>query len=146
MTTSIRRKLRRQRGHAVMELALFSPVMIFLFIGALDLGFYCYALVCTESAARVAAEATAASSALSASSSTACTAALGVMSNLPNYSSLPSTCNAVPLKVTASSVTASDGSAASQVAVKYQTNSLIPIPGLLMGQLTVQRVVSMPVR
>lgn len=137
---------RWRRGHAFLELALFSPVIFFQFVGTLDVGFYSYALVCTESAARVAAEATSASNALAGSSSAACTAALGVMTSLPNYGRMGAGCNAMPLSVTATAVTASDGSPASQVAVKYQTDNLIPIPGLLTGQLTVRRVVEMRVR
>lgn len=135
-----------QRGHAFLELAFFMPVFFFLFVGTFDLGFYSYALICTQSAARVAVEATSASGSLAGSSSTACTAAIGVMSTVPNGGSLPATCNAMPLTVSATSVTASDGSTASQVAVKYRTNLLIPIPGLLEGQLVVQRVAEMRVR
>src|SRR5690348_3763138 len=44
----------REGGHAVLEAAFLMPWLIFLFIGAFDMGFYSYALICTENAARVA--------------------------------------------------------------------------------------------
>src|SRR5437868_11738001 len=43
-----------ERGHAVVEAALFMPWLAFLFIGAVDFGFYGYALINTQNAARVA--------------------------------------------------------------------------------------------
>src|SRR5215831_16945480 len=52
----------RTRGHAVIEGALLLPVLIFLFVGVFDMGFYLYAMIGVENAARVAVEYTAASS------------------------------------------------------------------------------------
>ena len=43
----------KQKGHAVLEAAFLAPWVIFLFVGAFDMGFYCYALICTENAARI---------------------------------------------------------------------------------------------
>jgi hypothetical protein len=51
-------------------------------------------------------------------------------------------CNSLPLIVTASPVTSTDGSSASAVSVKYQTAMLVPIPGL-PGRITITRKVQM---
>jgi Flp pilus assembly protein TadG len=47
--------LHDERGHAMLEAALLLPWVLFLFVGAFDLGFYNYALISTQNAARVAA-------------------------------------------------------------------------------------------
>jgi Flp pilus assembly protein TadG len=136
---------RRSGGHAAVEVSLLAPWILFLFIGVLDLGFYSYALICTQSAARVAVVFTSVRSATAADSAAACQSALGEMSMMANVRSL-STCNSYPLIVTATAVTGVDGAPASEVAVTYQTDQLIPIPGLLAGRLTVTRRAQMRVQ
>lgn len=136
-----------RRGHAFLELALFAPWILFLFVGAFDWGYYSYALICTESAARVAAEYTSGSTATASDASGACTVALNVMQDIPSVGSSTTSCSTTgPVSVTATSYTASDGSAASKVSVTYTSNSLIPIPGLLTNQLTVTRTAVMRLR
>jgi hypothetical protein len=135
----------RMKGHAILEAALLLPWLIFLFIGVFDMGFYSYALICTENAVRVAAEYTATSSYTSNDSSTACSLALQEFANLPNINGV-STCGALPLIVQATTITEPDGSQASQVSVQYQSGQFIPIPGLLSGRLTVTRVAQMRIR
>ena len=135
----------RTRGHAVIEAALLMPCLVFLFVGTFDMGFYCYDLISVENAARVAAEYTATSSFTANDSTTACSLALKELVNIPNLSSV-SSCGALPLKVSASAVTAADGSPASQVSVQYQSSSYIPIPGLLTSRLTITRVAEMRLR
>jgi hypothetical protein len=110
------------------------------------MGFYSYAMIGVENAARVAVEYTATSSFTASDSGTACTLALGELATVPNLNGV-SSCGALPLKVNAAAVTiAADGSQASQVSVQYQSNWLIPIPGLLTGQLTITRVAQMRLR
>jgi Flp pilus assembly protein TadG len=128
-----------------MEAALLMPWLIFLFIGAYDMGFYCYDLINVENAARVAAEYTATSSATAGDTSTACTLVLRELSDVPNLSGL-SGCGSLPLTVNATPVDATDGSAASQVSVQYQSSLFIPIPGLLTSRLTITRVATMRLR
>ena len=56
--SSATRKAARQKsrsGHAVIELSLMMPWLFFLFVGALDFGFYSYALISVQNSARVAA-------------------------------------------------------------------------------------------
>lgn len=53
MQPSGRLRSLRNRGHAVIEVALLSPWIFFLFVGTLDMGFYTHALIATQNAARV---------------------------------------------------------------------------------------------
>jgi hypothetical protein len=127
-------------------MALLAPWFYFLAIGALDWGFYSYALITTQSAARVAAEYTSGASATLGDSSGACTAALGVMRKLPNVGAGMTTCSALPVTVTATSGTGPDGASITTVSVTYQSVALIPIPGILTKQLTLTRSVEMRAR
>jgi Flp pilus assembly protein TadG len=135
---------RRQRGHAVIEIAMLSPWIFFLFAGIVDMGFYAYALISTENAARVAVVYTSTSSTVAADSTGACTYALAELNSMSNVRGV-STCNSLPVQVTASQVTGADGQPASSVSVTYQTITMIPIPGLT-GQLTVTRTAQMRLR
>ena len=81
--SAIHRKSRR--GQAALEMALLGPWFFFLSIGALDWGFYSYALITTESAARVAAEYTSTATATLSDSSGACTVALGSCGNCQTW-------------------------------------------------------------
>jgi len=133
------------KGHAVIEGALLMPWLIFLFIGAFDMGFYCYDLISVENAARVAVEYTATSSYTAGDSTTACTLALKELVDVRDLGGV-SSCGSLPLKVTASAVSGADGSPASQVSVQYQSGLFIPIPGLLTGRLSITRVAQMRLR
>ena len=136
---------KRVKGHAILEAALLLPWLIFLFIGTFDMGFYSYALVCTENAVRVAAEYTATSTFTANDNDTACSLALQEFSSLPNLRGV-STCGSLPLIVQTTTVTEPDGAQASQVSVQYQSGQFIPIPGLLSGRLTVTRIAQMRIR
>ena len=122
----------------MLELALMGPWIFFLFIGALDWGIYAYGLISMEAAAR--------SACLYARGNIAdttgiCNIVLGEMSSLPNVSSL-TTCSGV-LTVSATQIVGPDSANAAQVTVTYQSPSLIPIPGLLQKQFTINRTVTM---
>ena len=148
-TPTLRRSKRnRQKGSTAVETAFLMPWIFFLFIGTLDVGFYGYAAINVQNAARVAAMTTSASSSTAGDSSVACTQALAEMASVTNLQGLAS-CGSLPLMVTATALTAAqsaDGAAAaSKVAVTYQTPTLIPFPGLT-GQLTLTRTAEMRVR
>ena len=132
---------RNSRGHSVVEVALLCPWIFFLFAGTLDAGFYAYAMISTQHAARAAAEYTSRSTATAKDSMGACQYALDGLYGMPNVRNL-SSCGGAPLTVSADQVTGVDGAQASSVSVTYQTNMLIPIPGL-MGKLNVTRTVQM---
>src|SRR5579859_2224741 len=80
MTISTKRK-RREAGSSIVEIALLAPWIFFLFVGIFDFGFYSYAAICTQSAARAVAMAAAQTADASV---TPCNAALGEMRMLPN--------------------------------------------------------------
>src|SRR5260370_1043849 len=137
---------KRQRGMAMLELALIGPFFFFLFVGALDWGFIAYALISLQSAARTATLYASSSSATATNSTQACSLVLGEMRKLPNIGTGVTTCSGSPLTVTLSSVTGPDAGLASQVTVTYTTIPLVPIPGLLPNQVTITRTVLMRLR
>jgi Flp pilus assembly protein TadG len=122
----------------MVEVALMAPWIFFLFVGVLDLGFYCYALIAVQNAARVATIAVSGSqgtaSDIAYANTFACTAVLQEMQMLPNAQGLTG-CAAAPLVVTTSRQTDASGSFYWQVTVTYDSVPLIPIPGVLTGQL-----------
>jgi Flp pilus assembly protein TadG len=136
---------RRNRGAAMMEVAFLCPWIFLLFIGALDWGFYSYALISLQAAARSAALYTSSSALTATESATACTIVLGELKSLPNIGSGVTTCASNPV-VTATSINGPDSAAAAQISVQYTSVSLIPIPGLLKKQFTVTRTVKMRLR
>jgi Flp pilus assembly protein TadG len=142
----------RRRGGSVIETALFLPWYVFLFIGAVDWGFYSHALISTQNAARVAALYTSYSKTQSYDQPSACRLALEELRVSGNVGAGVTTCDAFPVIVTAvtagpgTSVASADGKLATQVTVKYRTARLIPIPGVLTNQATVSQVIQMRLR
>ena len=127
----------------MLELALLSPWILFLFVGALDWGFYAYSLITMETAARSAAVyASGQTSITTGVPVAACTIVVNEMSSLINTGSV-SSCGSSPLVVSTTQVTGPDNSNAAQVSVTYTMPQLIPIPGLLAGQFTITRTVTM---
>lgn len=136
-----------RRGHAVIEVALMAPWLLFLFVGTFDIGYYTYSLIAAENAARVAAEYASQNTTTAVDQAGACRYVLAEMSTLPNVRNLSAwRCNAVPLQVTATlSPTGPDGHPATSVTVTYQTPMLVPIPGLT-GSLSITRNAQMRLR
>ena len=135
----------------MIEFCLLIPWYIFLFVGTFDFGFYAYSLIATETAARVAGNYCSASSGTCAShDSTACTSyVITQLSNMPNMGGV-TVCTASPVVLTVSypsPPTAAngcpDGNPCAVVSVAYTTPSLVPIPGVLTGQITITRSVTM---
>ena len=152
VSPTVSAKSRRRSGQAIIEFSLLMPWYVFLFVGAFDYGFFAYSLIASQSAATVAALYCATSSSTVTDSTTACGYALDQFRNLPNVGSSLITCGtgstvtpSAPVAVTASSVTGPDLNPAASVTVVYLTPSLIPIPGLLPGQLTITRTVKIPI-
>ena len=136
---------RGQRGNAIIEVSLLAPWMWFLMVGVLDMGFYAYAAITTENAARVAAQYSAAGSATAGDNAGACAYALQEALSLPGITG-GMNCQALPFVVTATPVAGPDGTPASRASVTYQTIPMIPIPGLLEGRLTLTRAAEMKVK
>ena len=133
----------RRSGHAIVEASLMVPWIIFLFVGVLDMGFYSYAAISTQNAARVAAMANATGDPSDIAG--ACQLVVYEMHSLPNAQSLDpasyscpnaspgSVSDAAPIGVTVLPVTGPDGNQAVKVTVSYLSIPMIPIPGILMG-------------
>ena len=141
--------LQSRRGNSLVEFSLLLPWYVFLFIGIFDFGFYSYALIATETAVRVAGEYCASSTTAAADSTTACGYVLDQLRGLPNVGMNLASCAASPVVVTTSLVSGSstpDGANAANVVVSYTTPRLIPIPGILAGQITISRTVLMKTR
>ena len=150
------RPQKKRRGQAMVEFALMLPWLLFLFVGVADFGFYSYAAICTQNAARAAALANSISG--GADNTGACAVAIQEMNSLPGNARTISSCvtgtcpsttgtvsQTTPLAVTSCAVAGPDGGAAVRVIVTYQSLSMIPIPGVLMGQLTMTRQVDVPI-
>lgn len=156
------RRRRSRRGSSIIEFALIAPWYLFLFIGAFDFGFFIYSLNATQTAARQGAFYCSSSSlaqCLDSAASTQCNYALNQLKMLPNVGTSVTTCNtstsvteSAPVAVVTTSPLSAgnspDGLANSSVGltVVYLTPQLIPIPGLLPGQLTITRTVKMKFR
>ena len=140
-------------GHAVVELSLMMPWLFFLFVGALDFGFYAYSLIAVQNAARVAALKTGALydnyvQALADPGVVkpfACRSVRDELQKLPNFGVLPADCGGSPLDVRVSPFLDFSGKPALRVAVDYETIPLVPIPGLLPGKLRMTRTASIRV-
>jgi Flp pilus assembly protein TadG len=140
-----------------------APWIFFLFVGILDVGFYCYALIAVQNAARVAAIAVSGSQLTAAdiayANTYACAAAVKELEMMPNMVGV-TTCSgdgntltqALPIAVAtrycpggvvtpagATMPACSGTDPYWEADVKYQTVPLIPIPGLLTNQLDIIR-------
>jgi TadE-like protein len=127
----------RKHGHAVIEVSLMAPWIFFLFMGTIDFGFYSYAIIATQNAARIAVLQTSQTPTTATNSTLACNYALTELNVLPNTRTLVS-CGALPVIVNATSFVDADGATGSRVDVTYQTINMIPIPGLT-GRLSITR-------
>jgi hypothetical protein len=152
-----RLRARRRRGNNLIEFSLIVPWYIFLFVGALDSGFFAYSLIASQTAARegalyCAAQGSGAGCPDSAMS-TQCLYALDQLRMMPNVGGLLGSCGtsttvttAAPVAVSTATITTSPASATYPgvtVTVVYLTPNLIPIPGLFPGQVTITRTVTM---
>lgn len=126
----------------MLELALLSPWIVFLFVGVFDFGFYAYSLITLETATRSAALWNA-SHATPSDAATACTVVTTEMQSLTNMSGVSTCGTGSPVAISATQVTGPDNGNAARVAVTYTTPALIPIPGLLAKQFTITRIVTM---
>jgi Flp pilus assembly protein TadG len=134
----VRKLTKKTRGAAMMELALLSPWVIFLFIGVLDWGFYAYSIITLENAARVAA-----TYASSGNTGSVCTVLLNEMSSLSNMQGVTTCGGSSPVAYSKSDITGPDNNSAISMSVTYTTPTMIPIPGLLAKQFTITRIVKM---
>jgi Flp pilus assembly protein TadG len=141
------RSANSRRGNSLIEFSLLLPWYVFLFVGSFDLGMYSYSLVALEEGVRMAALNASQSTSAASNSATAGQYVLGSIQGLPNIGTSVTTTSASPIVVTAALVNSGpDGAAATTVTAVYTTPQLIPIPGILPGQLTITRSVEMKVQ
>ena len=132
-----------RRGNSIVEVTLMLPFIIFLFIAVFDFGFYAYALISVENAARVAALHASSSPAAARDPDGACTHVVEELQFMPNVGMDPllttctcagTTCTSGPIRVKTELLLAlacPDGGAAthcSKVTVTYTTVKLFPLP------------------
>jgi Flp pilus assembly protein TadG len=139
MQSNMDRKSRR--GNAVIEVALMAPWIFFLFVGVLDFGFYAYAFISTENAARAAVLLTSKSRVAATDQTDACAIVLSEMAWAAYGRNVSPTCSAAPLVVNATLLPNGglDGTDAAQVEVQYTTIPMIPIPGAMASVFVVDR-------
>jgi hypothetical protein len=142
----------RRSGNSIIEVTFMMPWLLFLFVGVFDFGFYAYALIATQNAARAAAVHNSMSSMAADGDPDgyACRIVAAELQPAASGASLacpqppaPGLLVGPPLWVTSTllkGANSPDGNDAAQVKVTFQTALLIPIPGLLPGQLTITRV------
>jgi Flp pilus assembly protein TadG len=149
-------RARRRRGNNLIEFSLIVPWYIFLFVGALDSGFFSYSLIASQTAAREGAlycSASAGTCPSDTASSPQCEYALDQLRMMPNVGSALTTCGtsttvtaSAPVAVSTATITTNPATASNHgtaVTVVYLTPNLIPIPGLFPGQVTITRTVKM---
>jgi Flp pilus assembly protein TadG len=134
---------RKRSGSSAVEFALLVPWFVFLFVGVLDLGFYDYALVTAQSAARTAALFTSSSSSASTQSDLACSYVIDQLTSNINLSGSTTCTGSSPISLTTSVDSATDGNSESIVTIQFTSPLMIPIPGLLPEQITIARTVKM---
>ncbi|MFL6463343.1 MAG: TadE/TadG family type IV pilus assembly protein [Bryobacteraceae bacterium] len=134
-----------QRGSVLVEFLLTFPFLFLLFLGVYDFGFYLYASIAVQDAARTAALYTSDTS-TAGDVTGACQYVLAALQSLPNRAQALADCSSLPVQLTAAAIAnGPDGNPTSQVTLSYQTIPLIAIPGL-PGQLTITRTAQMRVR
>lgn len=138
-----------------------APWLIFLFVGAMDWGFYAYALIATEAAARVGCLYASTSSTTATDTTTVCqNYALNQLRRMSNVGTSMTSCASgssvsasSPVGVSAtllSAGTSADGNPAAQVSVTYMTPIFVPVilnrSTVIPRQVTITRTVQMRLR
>jgi Flp pilus assembly protein TadG len=127
----------------MVEFALLVPWFIFLFIGVLDMGFYNYALITAQSAARTAALFASANSSNSTDSINACISVYDQLTSNINLTGATTCTGTSPISLTLGTPTGPDTLPSATVTVRFNTATFIPIPGLLPANIPVTRSAQM---
>src|SRR5690242_6461892 len=131
-----------REGQALIEVTLMAPMMLLLFAAVVDVGFFCYAAVCTENAARLGAMHASTDRDLAASNTVNQMVRADVCAEMKALPNVGSSCPGPVVSVSTVSqpFTGADGQPATQVTVTYTTVPLFRVPGL-MSQYSITRVV-----
>jgi Flp pilus assembly protein TadG len=133
----------KKSGSSTVEFAFLAPWFIFLFVGVLDMGYYSYALVTAQSAARTAVLFTSSSTSASTQSTLACSYVYDQLTSNINLTGATTCVSPSPISLATSVGSGPDGNSASTVTVQFNTATLIPIPGLIPANITVVRTAEM---
>jgi Flp pilus assembly protein TadG len=135
----------KRTGSSVVEFAFLVPWFVFLFVGVLDMGYYNYALITAQSAARTAALWTSSSVGASTQPDQACLYVYDQLTSNINLTGATTCSGTSPISLTTSVDTGPDGTpaSASTVTVQFTSATLIPIPGLLPANIPVVRTAQM---
>ena len=136
----------KEKGSSAVEFAFLVPWFVFLFIGILDLGYYNYALVTAQSAARTAVLFTSSSASASTQTTQACSYVYDQLTSNINLSGATTCVSPSPITLSTSVGTSVDGNSAtsaSTVTVQFTSATLIPIPGILPASIPVSRTAVM---
>ena len=145
----------QQRGQAAVEVALMLPWIVLIFAAIVDFGFFAYAFISVENAARAAALYTSTDPLLAANAGAACQYAQGEAAYLPGVAASCTGATAGTMSVTATLGGAlacpppgpgNPGGGTSPcdsiVTVTYTTRQLFPLP-FLPGRFTINRTAQM---
>jgi len=139
----------KQRGQAAVEVALMLPWIVLIFAAVTDFGFFAYAFISVENAARSAALYTSTDPLLAANAGAACQYAQYEAAYLPGVAASCTGAAAGTMSVTATlggtqTCPPPSGTAFcdSIVTVTYTTVQLFPLP-FLPGQFTINRTAQM---
>jgi Flp pilus assembly protein TadG len=130
-------------GSSAVEFAFLVPWFIFLFVGVLDMGFYNYALITAQSAARTAVLFTSSSSSASTQTDLACSYVYDQLTSNINLTGATTCSGTSPISLTTSVALGPDNNQASTVTVSFTSATLIPIPGLLKANFPIVRTAQM---
>lgn len=100
--TNLRQHRTAERGNALVEFALLVPLLTLMFVGLLQLGYYSYALISVENAARSAAMRNSFGKDTATDQASACEVATEELAGILHWSGAPanSNCSTAPLRVT----------------------------------------------
>ena len=135
---------KNEKGNTLVEFALSAPIALLFLLAAFDFGFYAYAFISVENAARSAALRNSGGSESASDQSSACKVAIEELKGLPNVTATTS-CGSAPLRVTSTLCQGSatcdgysgtpDGSPAASVTIAYTMPSVFRIaftgPGII---------------
>ena len=147
--TGIRRLGRDEAGNSIIEMAFMAPWILFLFMAVIDIGFYTYAAISTQNAARAVALYLSQTTPLTGTAPLdpavlGCQYALQEIQKVPLPGGAAGDCSD-STKVTlvmARAAVPPDGRPAVSATVTLTTLPMIPIP-FVTGQLTITRTVTM---
>jgi Flp pilus assembly protein TadG len=132
-----------KKGSSAVEFAILVPWFVFLFIGILDMGYYNYALITAQSAARTAVLFTSSSTSASTQTAAACSYVYDQLTMNINLMGATTCSSPSPISLTTSVGVGPDGNQASTVTIQFTSATLIPIPGLLPANVPIVRTAQM---